>query len=306
MRISREMMKKQHDLYHKKIAKLKILAYITCMVVYSYTDYRKLILDYYQGRKAEPAGFTWREFAKLCGYASPVYLKLVAEGQSTLSEVGVERVASGLGLVNRELQYFRALVRFNQGKSSIVRKAAFAEMRELSSKASVAVLDTDQYDFYQAWHNAALRELVPAMPSASAQTLGDMLLPKVSAPKVRKSIELMERIGLLVKKDGVYEQTSQSISTGDDITSLSVRDLHRQMAGLAMDSLESVPREERDISGLTLGLSSDAYDRIVRELHEFRRKVVAIATQDSHVDRVYRLNLQLFPLSAQLNEGSES
>ncbi len=267
------------------------------MQVFEYTDFRKLMLDYYQSRKTTPAGFSWREFAKICGYASPVYLKLVAEGKSNLSDVGVERVAACIGFTGRELSYFRALVRFNQATVSSEKKQAFAELRELASKAEVLVLQADQYDYYQNWYNAAIRELAPTMPGASPEKMGEALHPKVSGAKVRKSLELLQRIGLLVKSGESFVQTSQSISTGSEVTSLSVRDMHRQMAELAMDALESVPREGRDISGLTLGLSAEAFERVTREMAEFRRRLVAIATEDTRTDRVYRVNLQVFPLS---------
>lgn len=270
------------------------------MQVFSYTDYRKLLLDYFQDCKLLPAGFSWREFAKRCGYASPVYLKLVTEGKTNLSEIGVERVASAIGLTGRELLYFRVLVRFNQAKDAPTKKQAFAELRELTAKSTVSVLQEDQYDYYQAWHHAAIRELAPAMAGASPEQIGEALQPKLSAAKVRKSLELLERIGLLEKSDVGYRQTTQSISTGSEVTSLSVRDLHRQMAALAVDALESTPREERDISGLTLGLSAEGYDRVVREIAEFRRRLVAIATEDVPVDRVFRMNLQLFPLSSSI------
>ena len=269
--------------------------------VFSQVDYRKMVLEWFQRRKCEPAGYSWREFAKACGYSSPVYLKLVSDGKSNLSEVGIERVATCMGLTGRELQYFRALVRFNQAKDSQVKKGAFAEMRELSSRASVKILDEDQFDYYQSWHHSALRELAPQIPGASLDQLGEALHPQVSAAKVRKSLELLERIGLLSSEQGRYVQTTQSISSGSEITSLSVRDLHSQMAGLAIEALENVPREERDVSGLTLGLTVDAYNCIVRELADFRRRVVAIATENPSADRVYRLNLQLFPLSKPLH-----
>jgi len=277
------------------------------MNVFSYADYRTLLLEYFQARKSEPAGFTWREFAKVCGYASPVYLKLVIENKTNLSEIGVERVASAIGFAGRELQYFRALVRFNQAKDSQTKKHAYQEMREVSERAEVKVLQADQYDYYQSWVHPVLRELAPTMPAASAKELGECLMPAVSAQQVRQSLELLQRVGLLEKQNDKLVQTTQSISTGSEVTSLAVRDLHRQMAALAMDSLENIPREERDISGLTLGVSTDAFERIVRELAEFRRRVVAIATEDSRTDRVVRLNLQLFPLSRQVpNQGEQA
>jgi uncharacterized protein (TIGR02147 family) len=42
-----------------------------------YQDYRRYMQDFYDERKK--FGFTWREFSKEAGFASPSYLKLVCE-----------------------------------------------------------------------------------------------------------------------------------------------------------------------------------------------------------------------------------
>ena len=81
--------------------------------VMEYQNFRIYVRDFYTERKLA-SGFTWRDFAKLAGYSSPVFLKLVCDGKANLSEVGIERVANAMGLVGADLQYFRALVNFNQ------------------------------------------------------------------------------------------------------------------------------------------------------------------------------------------------
>ena len=55
-----------------------------------YRDYRRCMQDFYDERKRTNS-FTWREFARLAGFTSPIYLKLVCEGKSSLSELGIER-----------------------------------------------------------------------------------------------------------------------------------------------------------------------------------------------------------------------
>ena len=44
--------------------------------IIEYTDYRKFIQDYYDERKRSSA-FTWRDFARVAGFSSAVYLKYV-------------------------------------------------------------------------------------------------------------------------------------------------------------------------------------------------------------------------------------
>jgi uncharacterized protein (TIGR02147 family) len=117
--------------------------------------------------------------------------------------------------------------------------------------------------------------------------------------KVKKSLALLQKTGLLEKDaKGAFKQNSKAISTGNlDVASLSVREMHRQMGELAVRALDEIPVKERDISGLTLGLSEEAFQRVSMEIEAFRRRIAAIALEDSHTDKVYRLNMQLFPLT---------
>ena len=65
----------------------------------------------------------------------------------------------------------------------------------------------------------------------------------------------------------------------------------------ASKALQSLPKKERNFSGLTLGISAQAYEKICSEIRLFQDKVLAIAEEDRNSDRVYQLNLQLFPVS---------
>ena len=48
---------------------------------------------------------------------------------------------------------------------------------------------------------------------------------------------------------------------------------------------------------MTLGITRNAYDKIVAELDACRRKIIEIATAEDETDEVYRLNLQFFPMT---------
>jgi uncharacterized protein (TIGR02147 family) len=81
--------------------------------------------------------------------------------------------------------------------------------------------------------------------------------------------------------------------------------MQKQFANLAADALEKFSRDERHISGMTMGLDRRAYERIAVELDAFRKKVADIVSEVGVYSRVYRLNLQLFPLSKKLEAGDD-
>lgn len=263
-----------------------------------YNNYRLYIRDYYAERK-DRSGFTWRDFARDAGYSSPVFLKLVCDSKANLSEVGVERVASAMGLVGLDLQYFRLLVSFNQEKDLNKQKSLFAEMRQLAKENSVTLVGEDQYDYYENWLNPVLREMAPAFKAPTAAKLASHCVFETEASQVKKSLKLLEKSGLLSRdEEGSFVQGSKSITTGSiDVASMAIREMHRQMGELAVKSLDQVPMDERDVSGLTMGISETAYEKIVKEIADFRRRIMAIAVESCGEERVYRLNMQLFPLT---------
>ncbi len=262
-----------------------------------YKDYRCYMQGFYDERKRN-SSFTWREYARLAGFSSPVYLKLVCEGKSNLSDLGVEKVASAMGLGGFELVYFRYLVKFNQAKDDNARKNAYASMKDIAEANKIRVVDSDAFSYFESWKNPVLRELVAMMPGATPEAVAEMCWQPITAEEVRKSLDFMMSVGILQKKSkNVYVQTDKAVMGTSEVMPVALRSMHREMAGFAQKAIDEFDVTERNITGVTMGVDREAYEQIVRELESCRRKIVAIANMSKKPDSVYRLNLQLFPMS---------
>ena len=271
--------------------------------IIEYESYRAYMQDFYDQRKRCSA-FSWREFSRLAGFSSPIYLKLVCEGKSNLSQIGVERVAVAMGLAGYELVYFRSLVAFDQAKKDADKKRAYEGMMEIANAHKVRVLDSVAFAFYESWKNSVLRELAANMPGAKPSDLARLCYQKISAEEVKDTLAFLVKAGLLKKtSENSYEQSEKSVKVSGEAMPVAVRAMHRQMAEFAVKAVDEIPPTERNITGLTLGLTGRAYQRIVTELDSFRRKIIAIATEEDGMDQVYRLNLQLFPLTRNKREA---
>ena len=268
--------------------------------IVEYTDFRKFMLDFYEERKRCSA-FSWREFSKIAGFSSPSYMKVVCDGKSKLSRIGVERTGAAMGLAGFEMDYFRSMVKFGQAEVEAKKKAAYEEMLAIAKVYKVRVLEGDLFEFYDSWRNPVLRELAPLMPGATPGELAKMCYPEVSAQEVQESLAFLTKAGLLKKSDGKLVQSETSVKGTSDATRLAIRGMHRMMSQLATPALE-LPVEERNFSGVTMGLSRESYSKIENLLDEFRRKVIAIAAEEKNIEQVYRLNLQLFPLTKNVKE----
>ena len=268
--------------------------------IIEYTDYRKFIQDYYDEHKRSSA-FTWRDFAKAAGFSSAVYLKYVCEGKKNLSLGAAGSVAKAMGLAGFEHTYFVLMVSYAHAKNDEAKRAAFEERCALAMTHKVRVLGKDEFDYFKSWKNPVIRELAAHMPGAKPLEIAHACKPKISAAEVSETLDFLVRVRLLKKdKSGNYLQTDRSISMGSvDAVPVAAREMQRQMGEFAIKALD-LPASERDMSGLTMGLTRPAYEQIKKELADCRRRIVAIASEDSDAEQVYRLNLQLFPMSERL------
>ena len=266
--------------------------------VLEYTNYHQYIADYYAEKKAKSA-FSWQTLTRAAGFSSPVFLKYVSEGRSNLSEETAYQVASAMGLAEYEQEYFAEMVKYDQAKTDDEKKAAFNRMLAIADVHKVRIIEGDSFRYFDSWKNPVLRELAPSMPGAKPLALARACRPKVPAAEVSESLNFLLKANLLQKdKDGNYQQTETGVSTGPmEVTPVAVRGMHRQMGEFALDAIEGVPQNERHFSGLTLGIARDAYDEIVQEIAEFRKRIIAIATRSNTTDEVYRLNVQFFPMT---------
>ena len=266
--------------------------------VLEYASYRQYIADYYADRKAKSA-FTWPEFAQAAGFSSPVYLKYVSEGRFNLSDAAVERVAKAMHLADYEQEYFAEMVKFDHAKKDADKKTIFKKMLSIAEAHKTKILEGDAFRFFEDWKNPVIRELAPSMPGAKPLALAHACRPEITAAEVSDTLKFLLKAGLLKKDEGGnYIQTEKSVTTGNmDVTPVAVRSMHRQMGEFALDAIEGVEQDKRHFSGITLGITHDAYEEIVEEIAECRKRIIAIATKNAATDEVYRLNMQLFPMT---------
>lgn len=266
--------------------------------ILEYTSYRQYIADYYADKKAKSA-FTWQEFTRAAGFSSPVHLKYASEGKLNLSDAAALRVAQAMHLAGYEQDYFCEMVKFDNAKTDAEKKAAFGKMLSIADSVKAKIIEGDSFRYFESWKNPVLRELAPAMPGAKPLALARACRPEITAAEVTETLNFLVKAGLLQKdKDGNYKQTERGVTTGPmEVTPIAVREMHRQMGEFALEAIEGVAQDERHFSGLTLGITRDAYEKIVQEIAEFRKRIITIATQDDGMDEVYRLNVQLFPMT---------
>jgi uncharacterized protein (TIGR02147 family) len=267
--------------------------------IFEYIDYRSYLADYYQQKKDTTQYFSYRYFAQKIGINSPSFLKTVIDGKRNLTASMAERFSKALELNTKERSYFTNLVSFNQAKTLTEKQRCYDIMRSMSEQLKESVLEEDQFNFFSNWYIPVIRELVCVKDfKEDYDALGASLEPPIAASRAKASVELLLRLRLIEKtKGGTYKQTSTAVIANESVTSSAVRTFTQTMLDHSKNCLDNVSKENRHISGITMGLSRQTYEIITKEIEAFKERLKIIVNHDTNVDRVYQINVSLFPLS---------
>ncbi len=268
--------------------------------IFDYTDYRRYLREYYAWAKSHERGFSHRAFMAKTGMSGPNYFKRVMEGVHNLTDNSIPKFASALGLTESEANYFKYLVYFNQAETLEEKDRFFGILMDLKTPHSHYQLEKAQYEYYQDWFNIAIREMLAFLPyKDNAAEMGKRLAPPVPPKKVKKAIELLEGLGLIEKgEDGAYRAASKFILTDPDVQSLFVPKFHQTMTRMAGEAITRFTKDERYFSSSTVSMSERTYKDIIELIRATRKEVLRKVGEDQEPERVYHLNMQLFPLTA--------
>ncbi|MEW6041120.1 MAG: TIGR02147 family protein [Elusimicrobiota bacterium] len=269
--------------------------------IFEYTDFRTYLKDYYLHKKETTLYFSFRYFSKKAGFASPSVLKFIIDGKRNLSQEGINKFIDALGLTQKRSAYFQGLVNFNQAKTEKAKNRYFNELIKLTPGTQFKHVEKNQYEFYSKWYYSAIRELVTIKDfNDDPAWIAEHLHPPISLREAKNAVSTLLKLGFIKRnKDGKLIQAAPLITTGNEISSLSIRNFHRQMIGLAGESLESVQNKRREISSLTMGISEKSFMEIKERIAAFEDEILETISKDTEkTEHVYQLNFQFFPLNS--------
>jgi uncharacterized protein (TIGR02147 family) len=267
--------------------------------VLKYLDYRFFLQDYYDFRKKAEKKFSYRSFAAGAGVSASL-LKDILNGRQNLSLKAMRKYAVAMGLSEKETAYFEALTLFNNAKNNDEKNKYFQRMNEIRGQAKARFLDSHQYEYFSSWYHSVVRELVTYRELENdPEKIAARISPQVTPAQVKKSIVLLEKLGLIRKnKKGEWVQTDKIVSSEFEIQSVALRNYQLEMLRLAGESIERHASENRDLQALTLNASGKMYKTIKERVRIFTDEMLSMVEEETETpEKVFQLNLQLFPFT---------
>jgi uncharacterized protein (TIGR02147 family) len=265
--------------------------------IFDYLEYRDYLRDHYNFNKNNHRFFSFRYISGKTGLDASFYVKVLNK-QKHIADKAIPTLITFLHLGKREGDYFTYLVHFNKAKQHDQEMIFFEKLLALR-KPSATVLDKEMYEYFSSWWNIVLREEINILPySGKARELGSRLLPAITEAQAKRSVRLLQKLGMIRKDDdGIYRLKSDFVTTDGAVQVIAVRSFQKEMIRLAMESLDRVPREDRDISTLTISTSRECLEVIRERLAEMRREIIELVRREEKTEEVFQLNFQVFPLT---------
>ncbi|MBO6136776.1 MAG: TIGR02147 family protein [Fibrobacter sp.] len=274
--------------------------------LFDYDDFRKFMQDYFEEQKKMRSVFSHRFFAAKAGFSSSSYCLNVIRGRFNLTPKSIEKISKAMDFEPLQKEYFEALVQYNQAQQVDERDQAWKQILQIRKQIEFTHITTREQAYFSKWYYPVIREL-----AADTQWHGDYrvlarsLTPQITTEEARDAVKNLLEWGLLRKlDDGRYVQTSQMLDAAE-IPPIALRQIRREYIQHAIGAVESMPKDERFAAFTTLAMSESSYNYAVEVLEEARKKIIARASNDTNVERVYEMMLVAFPMSKKVGKEAE-
>lgn len=272
--------------------------------IYEYIDYRTFLKDYYLERK-KVAGrkFSYETFSRASGIKSKGFVHNVIKGTKHISRANAWNFSKAMKLGKQETDYFVALVELTQAVSLDEKNQLHDRLDTLRKKRirqgwKPKAITQDQFELFAKYHHSVVRSLIDMGAfDGDFKKLAGLVKPRITVAQAKQSVALLMRLGLLEKRGNAYHLTAKTLATPKEVMSLALQNFHLQTGELALKAISQLPINERNVSGMTLGISKATTERICEKIYALHSEILQMAEEDAEADRVYRLNFQLFPVS---------
>ncbi len=229
--------------------------------------------------------YSLRSFARRLAI-SPSALSEILNGKRRISRKLAERLAEKLCLEPRHTQDL--LARFRR---------AGATARDTPAPVVYEELDSDQFATISEWYHFGILSLMETTTFQDDPAwISDRL--NIKLPEATCAIERLLRLGFVQRDEaGKLQLAKGRLTTSDGVRSISLRKAHATNLAMAQRSLAEDEMEVRDFSAMTMAIDPSTLPEARRMIREFSDQLSTKLEVSGKQTEVYKLCVQLFPLS---------
>jgi uncharacterized protein (TIGR02147 family) len=270
--------------------------------IFDFENYRDYLKQHYEEKRKNNPQFSYQLFARIAGLKNKSFMHNIISGKKNLTKANILKLSKALQHTPEEAEYFENIVYYTQAPHEKENERSYylQQAQQISGNSKIQLIRKDQCEYYSKWYHSAVRSLIEIYPIRDGyEKLGKLLTPPITALQAKKSIHLLKRLDFIVKgEDGTYQYVKEKkIKTSKDIPQLVKNRFHSKCTDLAKKAIHNESPESRHAVSFTMGISKETYDGIIKEIETFRNAIRHCIDKDQNPERVYQMELLLFPLS---------
>lgn len=268
--------------------------------LFSYANYRNLLHDLIELKKAQRSGFSYRMFAQRAGFSSPSYLKLVLDGERNLSKDSIKKFISFFKLVDEEAHFFTTLVNYNQSKQKDEKEKHWQSLEKIVHVHNINRMNINKGEYFSKWYHVMIREAIQNDNfTKDPKKLFDIFHGQIEIKDIERALQLIHELDLVeIDKKGKFKQKDTTIWWNHRWENLYVKIFYRQMIEKALHALDFLSLDQRYFGSMTFAFSKDKIMDIKKMIKKFQEDLITYVDNNKDIKKneVYQLNTQLFPL----------
>ncbi len=274
-----------------------------------YMSYRIYLADFYAYKRKASQGqlraYNYAVFSAAANIKSPNYLKMIIEGKRNLSDDMIGKFGKALGFNKDQVEEFRLLVGFTQASDPADRNLYLKKLSEhrVNTKLKSGEIDRKTWEKVPNWIAWIIYAMVDQDGvSFDTKSLKELLRDKATEDEIETALTSLLASGELKKDEatGELKKVRSLIESPEEVPVALVRKLQAQLMYLGLESLYQDAPTEREFGTLTVSLTKTEFEELKFKLRQMRKalhKDNSIARTSGKGERVYQLNIQLFPVT---------
>lgn len=286
--------------------------------VTEYMDYRKYLADFYAFRreqtKKDLRPYSYQMFSAAANIKSPQYLRLIIDGKRNLSDDMIGKFSKALHLNREHTEELKSLVHYTQATDPSERNRFLKDLMEkrVSQKIKSGEIDSKAFEKIPGWVAWILYSMTDVKGvNFEISQLKQLLGEKATQDEIQEALNKLLESGQLVRDPETQEikKSRPLMENADNIPVALVRKLQAELLYLGMESLFQDDPTDREFGTVTLSMTEKEFEEIKFKLRQMRKQMTkdnSIARSQSAGERIYQLNIQLFPVTKKLEQEKVS
>ncbi len=267
------------------------------LFVSKHTDY---LSNELQNRMARRKAYSQRAFARDLSLSVST-LNDYLRGRLKISDARIVSLSKAIGLNLEQRNHWIDLIQLERCKDQETKQELKVRIESRLS-AQMHSISLDQFKIVSNWYHLAYIELLSINATKYSSVTKAAKALGIKPSEMNKAIQRLVKLELIKKNsDGIFE-SNQSHRMGDGVSSLAIRQFHKQMITKAKAALDEQPMNKRFASSTIVALPSSEVENIMADI-----KTLALRYLDKNLnsasrspkikkEKLYCLTLQFFNL----------